>query len=137
MTAPRSWPRAAATGAALLVRGKASRSPAVLQVLADGSYLSQIGAWTSGSSTRTWPLTGAGGSRTGDRYRLITTLLDHRRFPAARLARLYHERWEIESAYYALRHTLLGGRVLRSGYPPGAEQETWPCWPSTSCCAWP
>ena len=39
--------------------------------------------------------------------------------------RLYHERWEIESAYYALRHTLLAGRVLRSGDRPGAEQETW------------
>ena len=39
--------------------------------------------------------------------------------------RLYHERWEIESAYLALRHTLLGGRVLRSGDRPGAEQELW------------
>jgi hypothetical protein len=29
----------------------------------------------------------------GDHYRLITTLLDDRRFPAARLIRLYHERW--------------------------------------------
>jgi hypothetical protein len=31
----------------------------------------------------------------------------------------------IESAYYALRHTLLDGRVLRSGDRPGLEQETW------------
>jgi hypothetical protein len=29
------------------------------------------------------------------------------------------------SAYYALRHTLLDGRVLRSGDRPGLEQETW------------
>ena len=32
---------------------------------------------------------------------------------------------EIESAYFALRHTLLGGHVLRSGDRPGLEQETW------------
>ena len=58
-------------------------------------------------------------------YRLITTLTDHRRFPAAAVVRIYHERWEIESAYFALRHTLLQGRVLRSGDRPGLEQETW------------
>jgi hypothetical protein len=32
---------------------------------------------------------------------------------------------QIESAYLALRHTLLDGRVLRSGDRPGAEQELW------------
>jgi hypothetical protein len=32
---------------------------------------------------------------------------------------------EIESAYLALRHTLPGGHVLRSGDRPGLEQETW------------
>jgi hypothetical protein len=41
------------------------------------------------------------------------------------LVRLYHERWEIESAFLALRHTLLDGRVLRSGDQPGVEQELW------------
>src|SRR6266568_1961123 len=54
-------------------------------------------------------VTGTDGSRIGDHYRLITTLLDHRRYPAAELIQLYHERWEIEVAYLALRHTLLGG----------------------------
>jgi hypothetical protein len=56
---------------------------------------------------------------------LITTLLDDRRFPAARLIRLYHERWEIETAYLALRHTMLAGHVLRSQDRPGVEQEIW------------
>jgi hypothetical protein len=32
---------------------------------------------------------------------------------------------QIESAYYALRHTLLGGRVLRCKDPAGIEQEMW------------
>jgi hypothetical protein len=67
----------------------------------------------------------ADGRRITGRYRLATTLLDPRRDSATALIRLYHERWEIESAYFALRHTLLGGRVLRSGDPIGLEQEMW------------
>ncbi len=70
-------------------------------------------------------MTGADGTRVADSRRLITTLTDHRRYPAAALVRLYHERWEIESAYLALRHTQLDGRVLRSGDRPGAGQELW------------
>jgi hypothetical protein len=115
----------AATGAHFLARGKASRSPVVLGILADGSYLSRIGGLDVRIIDAQVSVTGADGSRTADRYRLITTLTDHHRYPAAVLMRLYHERWEIESAYYALRHTLLAGRVLRSGDRPGLEQETW------------
>jgi hypothetical protein len=68
---------------------------------------------------------GADGTRLGDSYRLITTLLDWHRYPAGELVRLYHERWEIEVTYLALRHTLLGGYVLRSRDRAGAEQELW------------
>src|ERR1019366_2426969 len=71
------------------------------------------------------PVTCADGTRYCGRYRLATTLLDHRRYSAAALIRLYHERWEHEVAYLALRHTLLEGRVLRSGDPAGLEQEIW------------
>ncbi len=115
----------AATGAQFLIRGTASRSPEVLQVLPDGSYLSRIGGLGVRIIEADVTVAGADGSRCGDRYRLITTLADHRRYPAGRLVRLYHERWEIETAYLALRHTLLTGRVLRSGDRPGLEQETW------------
>jgi hypothetical protein len=115
----------AATGAQLLARGKVSRRPEVLEILPDGSWLSRIGGLDVRIIEADVAVAGADGSRCGDSYRLITTLLDHRRFPAAALARLYHERWEIESAYLALRHTLLNGRVLRSGDRPGLEQETW------------
>jgi len=38
---------------------------------------------------------------------------------------LYHERWEHEITYLALRHTLLHGRVLRSCDPQGLRQEMW------------
>jgi hypothetical protein len=114
-----------ATGAALLARAKSTRIPLVLGLLPDGSYLSRLDQLEVRIIEAELAMTGADGSRIADSYRLITTLLDPRRYPAAALVRLYHERWEIESAYLALRHTLLGGRVLRSGDRPGIEQELW------------
>ncbi|MCE6996219.1 hypothetical protein LZG04_15645 [Saccharothrix sp. S26] len=67
-----------------------------------------------------WHLTPSPGT-----YRLVTTLTDARRHPAAALVALYRQRWEHESAYYALRHTITAGRVLRSGDRVGLEQEMW------------
>ena len=99
-------------------------TPRSCEHLPDGSYLSRLDGLAVRIIEARGDMTGADGSRVGDRYRLITTLLDHRRYPAAALVRLYHERWEIESAYLALRHTLLGGRVLRSGDRPGAGTGT-------------
>ena len=115
----------AGTGAMLLARSKSTRNPQVLQHLPDGSYLSCLSCLAVRIIEADVAVTGSDGSRAGDRYRLITTLTDHRRYPAAALVRLYHERWEIESAYLALRHTLLDGHVLRSGDRPGLEQEVW------------
>jgi len=115
----------AATGAALLARSKSTRHPHVVGHLPDGSYLSCLDGLTVRIIEAELTITGADGSHVADRYRLITTLTDHRRFPAPSLVRLYHERWEIESAFLALRHTLLDGHVLRSGDRPGLEQETW------------
>jgi Transposase DDE domain len=109
----------------LLARACSSRNPQVREHLPDGSYLSCLDGLEVRIIEADLVVTGADGSRIGDRYRLITTLTDHRRFPAAALIRLYHERWEIESAFLALRHTLLNGRVLRSGDRPGVEQELW------------
>ena len=116
---------AAATGAHVLVRGSAARKPPVLEVLPDGSYLSRIDGLRVRIIEAGLDVHGADGTRLGDSYRLITTLLDWRRYPAAELVRLYHERWEIEVTYLALRHTLLGGYVLRSRDRAGAEQEVW------------
>jgi Insertion element 4 transposase N-terminal/Transposase DDE domain len=115
----------AATGALLVARAKSTRHPVVLGHLPDGSYLTCLGGLAVRIIEASVMVTGADGSEVRGSYRLITTLLDHRRFPAAAVVRLYHERWEIESAYFALRHTLLEGRVLRSGDRPGLEQEMW------------
>ncbi|MGH3094775.1 MAG: transposase, partial [Streptosporangiales bacterium] len=66
------------------------------------------------------------GASSGDQrvasYRLITTVTD----PACgvqEIVRLYHDRWEIETAYCELKSTILGGRVLRARTPAGVEQE--------------
>ena len=115
----------AATGAMLVARAKSTRHPLVLGHLPDGSYLSDLGGLAVRIIEALVTVTAADGSRARGSYRLVTTLMDHRRCPAAAVVRLYHERWEIESAYFALRHTLLEGRVLRSGDRPGLEQEMW------------
>jgi Insertion element 4 transposase N-terminal/Transposase DDE domain len=115
----------AATGAVPLARAKSTRTPLVLAHLPDGSYLSRLDQLDVRIIEAGVAMTGADGTRIADSYRLITTLTDHRAYPAEALIRLYHERWEIESAYLALRHTLLDGRVLRSGDRPGVEQELW------------
>jgi hypothetical protein len=70
-------------------------------------------------------VTCADGTRYAASYRLATTLLHPRRYPARAVIGLYHERWEHEIAYLALRHTLLHPRVLRSTDPVGLEQEMW------------
>jgi hypothetical protein len=114
-----------AAKAQFLVRAKASRRPPVLALLPDGSYLTRIGQLRLRVIEARITVSGADGSQVTEVYRLLTTLTDHRADPAEALIRLYHERWEIESAFFALRHTLLGGRVLRSKDPVGIEQEMW------------
>jgi hypothetical protein len=113
------------TGAMLLCRARCSRRPQVRGHLSDGSYLSCLDGLAVRIIEAGVKVTGADGTHVADSDRLITTLTDHRRYPAAALVRLYHERWEIESAFFALRHTLLHGCVLRSGDRPGVEQELW------------
>jgi Insertion element 4 transposase N-terminal/Transposase DDE domain len=115
----------AAAPAQFLARLTSTRRLPVLARLDDGTFLSRIGTLTVRVIAADVTVTCADGTRYVGRYRLATTLTDHRRYPAAALIRLYHERWEHEVAYLALRHTLLDGRVLRSGDPAGLEQEIW------------
>jgi hypothetical protein len=115
----------AATGADLLIRLKANRRPPLLGRHRDGSITSRIGGTDVRIIEARITVTAADGSRRREHYRLVTTLLDPERYPAAELIELYHQRWDIESAYLALKHTLTGGRVLRSQTPAGVEQELW------------
>ena len=115
----------AATKAQFLVRLTSTRRLPVLRHLPDGSFLSVIGGVKVRIITAAVTVTCHDGTTYGGVYRLATTLLDHRAYPADALMTLYHERWEHEVTYLALRHTMLQGRVLRSGDPAGIEQETW------------
>ncbi len=57
--------------------------------------------------------------------RLITSILDHELAPAAELAALYHQRWEIELAFDEIETHQIGHRVLRSRSPQLVRQEIW------------
>jgi len=59
-------------------------------------------------------------------YWLFTSLLNPPSAPAAELAALYHERWELELAFDELKtHTLDRAEALRSKAPARVEQEVW------------
>ena len=117
----------AGTGADFLIRVRTGTSAPALPVLRrcpDGSWHSRFGGITVRVIDAQVTVTTAAG-RTTSACRLITTLTDPARYPAAGLASLYHERWEIETAYLELKSTILGGRVLRARTPDGIEQEVW------------
>jgi ribosomal protein L30/L7E len=115
----------AGTGAQFLTRLKSTRRPKLLRTLEDGSCLALLGDLTVRIIEADLTLHLADGTTVSGRYRLATTLLDPVLDPAEHLVRLYAERWEIESAYFALRCTLMNGRVLRSRDRFGIEQELW------------
>ncbi|MFJ6574320.1 IS4 family transposase [Streptomyces sp. NPDC091292] len=116
--------RLAATGAHLLVRCKSGRKLPAVARLRDGSFLARLGALAVRVIDAEITIATSRGVRTGH-YRLLTTLTDPTTHPAGELVRLYHERWEIETAYAELKSTVLGGRVMRARTPAGVEQEVW------------
>jgi hypothetical protein len=127
------WREAAATGADLLWRVKRNLRLPREAVLADGSYLTTI--YASGKDRRhkaagvrvrvvEYRLEGIADAE--PLYRLVTTIVDPAAAPAAELAALYHERWEIEGALAELKTHLRGARmVLRSKTPELVRQEFW------------
>ena len=127
------WRAAATTGAELLWRVKRNLRLPREAVLADGSFLSTIypGAKdrrhrTGGVRVRVVEYRLEGVADAEPLYRLVTTLLDPSEAPAAELAALYHERWEIEGALAELKTRLRGARaVLRSKTPELVRQEFW------------
>jgi hypothetical protein len=112
----------AATGAHLLGRCKTDRKLPLLRRLHDGSYLSVLGGVTIRVVVAEITIATSAGRATGS-YRLATTLTDAHRWPATALVALYHQRWEIETAYLELKASILGGRVLRARTPQGIDQE--------------
>jgi hypothetical protein len=111
----------AATGADVLVRVKNGRRMPVCATLPDGTILSRIGRIEVRVITAEVTITTSEGRRS-EVYRLVTSVLDPH-VPAVEIVELYHERWEIETAFAELKTTSLGGRVLRSRTPAGVTQE--------------
>jgi hypothetical protein len=125
------WKQAAATGADLLWRVRKNIVLPCEKRLPDGSYLSRI--YPSQQDQRRarngvvvriieYRLEGVEGAE--PLYRLATTILDHELAPAAELAAIYHQRWEIETAFDELKTHLRGANiVLRSKTPDLVRQE--------------
>jgi DDE family transposase len=58
--------------------------------------------------------------------RVLTTLLDHAKYPAREIAALYAERWQAEIAFLHLKRAVRGPRrPLRGQSPELARQEAW------------
>jgi hypothetical protein len=117
----------AGTRADFLIRVRTGRSAPGLPVLSrcpDGSWLSRFGGVPVRVIDAQVTVTTSAG-HAASRCRLVTTLLDPARYPAGEIAALYHERWEVESAYFELKSTILGGRVLRARTPGGIDQEVY------------
>jgi hypothetical protein len=125
------WQLARGTEADMLWRMKKNMRMACEKRLPDGSYLSHVYPserdWrhqTNGTVLRVidYRLEGIEGSE--PIYRLATTILDPDKAPAGELAALYHERWEIETAFDELKTHLRGAHiVLRSKTPDLVRQE--------------
>jgi hypothetical protein len=116
---------AASTGAAYLCRSGARRTPLILRALSDGSYLSVLGYGRLKVRIieAQISVTYADGTVGVEQWRLVTSLLDHTRYPAAELVALYHRRWQVETTYLSIKYTILDGRVLRSHRPADIDQE--------------
>ena len=132
------WRQARSTGGELVWRAKTGTSGHALPVdqeLADGSWLSRLDA---GGHPRRDPrgpivvrvldysIEDPGRPGHAQRYRLVTSLLDPAQAPAAELAALYHQRWELEGVLDELKTHQRGPRaVLRSKTPQGVIQEVY------------
>jgi hypothetical protein len=133
----------AATGAQLLFRVKDTLTLPVHTVLDDGSYLSEVARRTGMKTRRLYAgpvpppdathirvrvveYSFASDDGTASRCRLVTTILDPRAAGALDLARAYHHRWSIETAFRQLECQLRdSGAPLRSKTPDMARQEIW------------
>ena len=131
---------ARAAGAELVWRVMAKQTLPPLKRLRDGSFLSRLQVPDGVEATDAQRLVrvveytleggveaaGAAGDDASRTYRLVTSILEPKRAPAAELAALYPERWEIESALDELKTHQRGPRaVLRSKSPEGVLQEVY------------
>jgi hypothetical protein len=141
------WRDCLLTGADLLFRVASGLKLPVTQVLADGSFLSEVAAPKVRASGFKIPLavaadprnathipvrvidytvTAAAASGKPETFRLITTILDPDDVTAIELAAACQQRWEYEISLREIETQMLGpGRGLRSKSPELVHQELW------------
>jgi hypothetical protein len=141
------WGMVAATGSDMLWRIKKNLVFPPVEILPDGSFLSimptpaenlrhgvararghSLGRTPHGHLVRiieyTITIKTSDGRTRTEPFRLVTTLLNHEQAPAAEIAAVYHERWEIENGYGELKTRLRGAAfILRSKLPELVCQE--------------
>ena len=118
-------------GAELLARLPAHVKPAPVRRLPDGTLLSAISSPKKAGASRqilvrviTYTVPDPKDPGRRKTCRLVTSLLEERRYPALDLVCLYHERWEIELVFDEIdTHQRLADGVLRSLKPVGVIQE--------------
>lgn len=145
-----AWSAAVRTGAALLWRAPTQLRLPVVEVLADGTFLSVVidAKVRGGHREKIIEVARAGeqldpeqahlvrvveydvpdraGNGTGELIVLLSTMVDPADARADELAAAYHDRWEQETANDQVKTHLRGpGRVLRSRLPDLVRQEIW------------
>lgn len=127
----RTWGLARATGADLVWRIKKSMVLPREKEFEDGSYLSRVYETQNdqkqkrnGVVVRVVDYELKGIADAEPVYRVITTILDPAQAPAADLAALYPDRWQVEMAFDELKTHLRSGKLtLRSKTPDLIRQE--------------
>ncbi|WP_250291742.1 transposase [Streptomyces atroolivaceus] len=136
------WRAFTATGADLLWRVPANRVLPVHKLFRDGSWLSDIHAGTDRAKrdpvrvrVLAYQLKDAGPAAAAGDYRLVTTLLDPRRYPARQLAAFYRERWEIQSVFAELKtHQRARRSSSAARHPTASSNRSGPIsWSTTHC----
>ena len=123
----RRWLTAAITGADLLWRVSANLILVPVQRFSDGSFIAEITPPKS-SGQRPFRLRVIEYTLPGSQevYRLVTTILEPVRAPAAELAAVYHQRWDIEGFLKQVKSVQLNEeKIFRSKSPEGVRQEFW------------
>jgi len=117
------WQEFVKAGADLLWRVDSFRATKIVNTLSDGSSLARVRSHDGPSVVvRVISYRLFGSDQT---YRLMTNILDPKLAPAAELAALYAERWEIETCFRELKVTQCAVPALPSKSAQRVEQDLW------------
>ncbi|MFE3280535.1 IS4 family transposase [Nocardia sp. NPDC059239] len=122
------WRAYTEAGAHLVIRARSCVAARPIEYLPDGTYLARMNLAGQKRAAPGHVVLRVVEYRVdgGEVIRLLTDLLDPDAYPAAELARLYHERWEAESSYRQIKTFQRGPQeVLRSADPSLVQQEVW------------